>query len=583
MKKAELLANPPAMIKNENKKKKVVLSGRIIKTSEGQVLETDVWWNGLLSVRHFTSKKRWWNYQVVEAEWTSHKLGTVLAPWAGYGWPDVEEASIKIAATNFFEKLDRTVHFRIEWHEDILGYKASARQYKNRVKRETDEMRGITPALPGDFAEFVRKNAPKPGQNVNIQMYQQTRDGRFMERQFCVRAARDSEGTITTITEECRGITSAPGKWWDSWMYGVDYGLYGARQRFARKKKDTCVHQLHRTFILYTGNLKTLGLGDEKVRALKKISQLCKKAEWSFVLRILQRGEAFEHFLGAGLEKVAAEYAKDGCIKYNDQAKTMHGYFGITPQQLAYLKEANGGWRSVRMLQADKEGKLRVQHLKIIEKVVNVYTRDQWADLVDRGLPFMHIYALLGAETGRVTSELLRTYMDYLDMAEQRGNDIHDEIIYRHKRWREFHDRYAAEKRIEAVKKDQKKFAGIRKDYKRNCELFAWEKNGYCIEIPKTYKDIILEGQQQHHCVGASDRYMLSMANRESWILFLRKSGDKKTPYYTIEATTDRVVQFYAAYDRQPDKEIVKGVLDDWMKQVKKNARKLAKAEKGAA
>lgn len=133
MKKAELLVNPPVMIKNENKKKEVVLSGRIVKTSEGQVLETDVWWNGLLSVRHFTSKKHWWNYQVVKAEWTSHKLGTVLEPWEGYGWPDAEEASIKIAATNFFGKLDRTVHFKIEWHEDILGYKASARDRKSVV------------------------------------------------------------------------------------------------------------------------------------------------------------------------------------------------------------------------------------------------------------------------------------------------------------------------------------------------------------------------------------------------------------------------------------------------------------------
>ena len=98
------------------------------------------------------------------------------------------------------------------------------------------------------------------------------------------------------------------------------------------------------------------------------------------------------------------------------------------------------------------------------------------------------------------------------------------------------------------------------------------------IVVPRTYEDIIDEGQKQHHCVGASDHYMLNMATRKSFILFLRHKEDPETPYYTIETDGSRVMQFYAAYDRQPDKEAVSKVLSRWMQQVKKNIKNAKEA-----
>ena len=68
------------------------------------------------------------------------------------------------------------------------------------------------------------------------------------------------------------------------------------------------------------------------------------------------------------------------------------------------------------------------------------------------------------------------------------------------------------------------------------------------------------------------------MDKRESYIVFLRHADDPKKPYYTIECTETSVIQFYAAYDRQPDRAEVQKILSQWMKQVKKNV----KAEKKA-
>ena len=132
-------------------------------------------------------------------------------------------------------------------------------------------------------------------------------------------------------------------------------------------------------------------------------------------------------------------------------------------------------------------------------------------------------------------------------MAANRGMQITDEIVYRNKRWKDFHDQYVAE-------------ANRKKDEARAA-------------------DIIEEGRRQHHCVGAHDRYMKEMSARESFILFLRKAEDPQTPYYTIQTDIQRIQQFYAAYDRQPDKEIVEKIMTAWLKQVKQNYRQIIEEE----
>ena len=70
------------------------------------------------------------------------------------------------------------------------------------------------------------------------------------------------------------------------------------------------------------------------------------------------------------------------------------------------------------------------------------------------------------------------------------------------------------------------------------------------------------------------------MAARQSYIVFLRKADKPKKPYYTIEVDESGVKQFYAAYDRQPNKKEVQSILTEWMKQVRKNFAKEKRKEK---
>lgn len=58
------------------------------------------------------------------------------------------------------------------------------------------------------------------------------------------------------------------------------------------------------------------------------------------------------------------------------------------------------------------------------------------------------------------------------------------------------------------------------------------------------------------------------MNRRETFILFLRKKKQRETPYYTLEVKIAngkvKIIQKYAAYDRQPDIGAVNKVLTAW-------------------
>ena len=98
--------------------------------------------------------------------------------------------------------------------------------------------------------------------------------------------------------------------------------------------------------------------------------------------------------------------------------------------------------------------------------------------------------------------------------------------------------------------------------------------SGKSTVVPGKASEIVLEGQKQHHCVGASDTYMDRMNSGQTFILFLRKKEEADIPYYTIEAKYDGdILQAYSAYDKKPDWNEVDKVLKKWKTEMKKRVK----------
>ena len=172
---------------------------------------------------------------------------------------------------------------------------------------------------------------------------------------------------------------------------------------------------------------------------------------------------------------------------------------------------------------------------------------------------------------------LMNTRNDYLRMAENEGMDITDDIVRLPKDLKARHDELV--ERINA-RKNEKQLQEARKKYKKKDQeimvhlpetrKYFWENEEYMIIPAGKCEELVREGQQLHHCVGASDLYMDRMAEGKRWILFLRKKEDINTPYYTIEIDmeSNKIKQWYSAFDRKPDEEKIQKLLSTFTKQV---------------
>lgn len=357
------------------------------------------------------------------------------------------------------------------------------------------------------------------------------------------------------------------------WCHPKCHGYYGAIEQFGRAH-------------MYTGNLKKELKGEalQNINVAKLLDYGRSYKEPSYILRVCNRYPCLEYIQKAGLNKLADEIisSKEYSQCFDCSKKKLNEVLKLDKQRYNKLKEWNGGSNTLYLLQLEQTygGRITKEISEWAEKEKGVLGLEtlcrrtglnvvQQLNYIKKQMELMHMNL----------HDTENTYADYLNMAEDRGMDIKDDIVCRQKNMREYHDRYAEEKNAENNRKRDKevnrKFAQIAQQYAQNTEHFALEDKNLMVVVPRRASDITAEGRKQHHCVGASDIYMKKMNEGKTYIVFLRDKKNPKTPYYTIEVGWDGdIKQWYAAYDRKPDEEKIKKVLECWKKQIKARCKK---------
>ena len=245
------------------------------------------------------------------------------------------------------------------------------------------------------------------------------------------------------------------------------------------------------------------------------------------------------------------------------------------------MKDIDGHYEMIETLReiARRKEKVDIETLKAMnesEVFIGHLLTEKTGMTVQRTMNYLKKQA---AKENKSLTAILAEYRDYLSIAERLGYDTKDEIICRTPDLKRMHDRYSEhynqhKDQIEERNAD-KKYAGIKEGSEKNIKHFHYEKEGLLILVPGSASDIIREGREQHHCVGASNLYMERMQKGESYILFLRKKEEPEKPYYTLEVTWDgHVRQSYGAFDRKPDQEKIDGWLRYFSRAVKKRKEK---------
>ena len=357
------------------------------------------------------------------------------------------------------------------------------------------------------------------------------------------------------------------------WCHPVSHGYQGAYTRFGKAR-------------MYTANMRKELKNEQfaRVNVAKIMDYGRSYKDPAYILKRLYRYPYIEYLQKAGLHRLTREImeAKEYSSCFDSEKKKINEALKLDKQRYNKLKEWNGGSNTLYLLQLEQSfgGRITKEISEWAEKEKGVMGLETLCRRT--GLNVVQQLNYIKKQMELMHMDLHNTeniYADYLNMAEDRGMDIKDDIVCRQKNMREYHDRYAEEKNAENNRKRDKevnrKFAQIAQQYAQNTEHFALEDKNLMIVVPRRASDITAEGRKQHHCVGASDIYMKKMNEGKTYIVFLRDKKNPKTPYYTIEVGWDGdVKQWYAAYDRKPDEEKIKKVLECCKKQIKERCKK---------
>lgn len=282
-----------------------------------------------------------------------------------------------------------------------------------------------------------------------------------------------------------------------------------------------------------------------------------------------------------GLKEIAHEMVgyRMGIVADPD-GRTPEAFLGINKGRLSMLRKEKGDPRLLKALQRehrqqaawtpeilrmmaeiDSSGYATALQYMSAGKLVNVLEKYSGVDL--------HAEEPLCQKAREMLNVKAQLYFDYLDMRVQRGYDLANTVFLFPRDLKREHDRMVLE--IDNEKQDKRqqeveeRFPQIRRAYRSLCSIYSAQTEGYIIRPARSAGEIVKEGRLLHHCVGG-DTYLRKHAEGKSYILFIRHVEDPDMPYITVEIKGTDIIQWYGAYDRKPDKEIIADFLDDYRK-----------------
>ena len=310
-------------------------------------------------------------------------------------------------------------------------------------------------------------------------------------------------------------------------------------------------------------------------------------------LVVLKRMPNLEQLTKAGLFRLAVECTQD-YYKLSSIFQTTPVQRGLAPKlglnrlELARLRKNQGGRAFLEWLQFEKQTGKPISDFAIQWMCKERIDPQQLQFIADR-MRYGQIQHYLNRQMQELnlsSERVIELWRDYLSMAFRFGYDTNDPIVYRVRKLQQRHDELAArgeEKQLTLRAGELlQTYPHIEQNLQAIREKFAFTGKQFQIQVPDKLEDIFMDSRKLCHCIANSDVYWERMERRESYLLFLRKTAEPDTPYYTVEAEPGGTVrQVRTQYNRQND-DIgeVRAFLKIWQKQL---AKRLTQKDKQLA
>ena len=310
-------------------------------------------------------------------------------------------------------------------------------------------------------------------------------------------------------------------------------------------------------------------------------------------LAVLKRMPNLEQLTKAGLFRLAVECTQD-YYKLSSIFQTTPVQRGLAPKlglnrlELARLRKNQGGRAFLEWLQFEKQTGKPIPDFAIQWMCKEHIDPQQLQFIADR-MRYGQIQHYLNRQMQELnlsSERVIELWRDYLSMAFRFGYDTNDPIVYRVRKLQQRHDELAArgEEMQLTLRAGEilQTYPHIEQNLQAIREKFAFTGKQFQIQVPDKLEDIFMDSRKLCHCIANSDVYWERMERRESYLLFLRKTAEPDTPYYTVEAEPGGTVrQVRTQYNRQND-DIgeVRAFLKIWQKQL---AKRLTQKDKQLA
>lgn len=320
-----------------------------------------------------------------------------------------------------------------------------------------------------------------------------------------------------------------------------DYALY--KNRFRRWIKDNSNGRYsgwRGSLKLYSGNLKKINSQILKNSAMDLWDKL--PASVPEYLSLEAGNPTIEKFARIGMFRMAKNMIEHHYDRelLDQNATELTKILKIDGARLKRLKAMDGRVAHLKWFQMEKLTD-RVYPNAMIKDLGNADIIPSDFGFLTPPLKYVKIWNYMkkqSAMSGERISQVIRTWEDYLNMAEKAKMNVKSEMIYKPKNLKSAHQEVifilkqgALEKQAEKL---EKKWPKVNENVQK-LKKFEYEDKKYCIVAPAGILDIVKEGTALNHCVHTCDFYFDRIHRDETYLFFLRKTECREVPWYTLE------------------------------------------------
>lgn len=311
--------------------------------------------------------------------------------------------------------------------------------------------------------------------------------------------------------------------WWDAGEYGLHNTPHGKGRIYKVGLKQT----LKGTAFQYAPMDIVADWGNPK-------------EEWEQLLETYQAQPDLEKIIKAGMKTLARSLSPMG--QFLKCGNELHEILDLTKPQMRIARNLDFGQKEIRIMRMDPNNILSPKEITMLAQNIGFQLH---GILQYTTLRKATTYLSKGKDAG--------IWLDYLNMAEQEGYNMHDKAVLFPRELNARHDEIVKRKKLLRTMKKEERYEARKKILKK----YEYKTKDYVIVIPETLNDIVKEGQELHHCVG---NYIDRVADGSTDILFLREKGKEDVPFYTIEVRGLEIIQYRGAYNNQHNNPVPKSI-----------------------